>query len=119
MCLLKHVGGAFTHKPSELKDRLSAKASDLVKRAFEDVDDARLLDYHTHVAGVGSDGTGAFVNPKMRTWQHPLHRLKFEVYLSAAGVENKRDADTQFISRLSELVRHTGRKGRHRILAFD
>jgi predicted TIM-barrel fold metal-dependent hydrolase len=119
MCLLKHVGGAFTHKPSELKDRLSAKASDLVKRAFDDVDDAQLLDYHTHVAGVGSQGTGAFVNPKMRTWQHPLHRLKFEVYLSAAGVEDERDADRQFISRLSELVRHTGRKGRHRILAFD
>lgn len=119
MCLLKHVGGAFTHKPSELKDRLSAKASDLVKRAFDDVDDARLLDYHTHVAGVGSNDTGAFVNSKMRTWQHPLHRLKFEVYLSAAGVEDESDADGQFISRLSELIRHTNKRGRHRILAFD
>ena len=119
MCLLKYVGGAFTHKPSELKDRLSAKASDLVKRAFDDVDDARLLDYHTHVAGTGARGTGAFVNPKMRTWHHPLHRLKFEVYLSAAGVEDEDDADNQFVSRLAELVRHAGHRGRHRILAFD
>ena len=119
MCLLKHVGGAFTHKPSELRDRLSPKASDLVKRAFEDVDEARLLDYHTHVAGVGSRGTGAFVNPKMRTWQNPLHRLKFEVYLSAAGVEDESGADNQFVSRLTDLVRHAGRRGRHRILAFD
>jgi predicted TIM-barrel fold metal-dependent hydrolase len=119
MCLLKHVGGAFTHRPSELKDRLSVVASDLVKKSFEDLDDARLLDYHTHVAGVGSRGTGAFVNPKMRTWQHPLHRLKFEVYLSAAGVEEEDDADGQFVSRLTDLVRHTGCRGRHRILAFD
>jgi predicted TIM-barrel fold metal-dependent hydrolase len=119
MCLLKHVGGAFTHKPSELKDRLSAKASDLVKRSFEDVDDARLLDYHTHVAGVGSHGSGAFVNPKMRTWHHPMHRLKFEVYLSAAGVDTEEDADSQFVSRLTDLVRHAGHRGRHRILAFD
>lgn len=119
MCLLKHVGGAFTHKPSELKDRLSVKASDLVKRSFEDVDEAHLLDYHTHIAGVGSHGSGAFVNPKMRTWQHPLHRLKFEVYLSAAGVEDERDADSQFVSRLTDLVRHAGHRGRHRILAFD
>ena len=119
MCLLKHVGGAFTHEPSELKDRLSPKASDLVKKSFDDVDDARLLDYHTHVAGVGARGTGAFVNPKMRTWKHPLHRLKFEVYLSAAGVEDEDTADGQFVSRLAALVRHTGRRGRHRILAFD
>jgi predicted TIM-barrel fold metal-dependent hydrolase len=119
MCLLKHIGGAFTHKPSELKDRLSTKASDLVKRAFEDVDGARLLDYHTHVAGTGARGTGAFVNPKMRTWGHPLHRLKFEVYLSAAGVEDERNADEQFVSRLAELVHHAGQRGRHRILAFD
>lgn len=119
MCLLKHVGGAFTHEPSELKDRLSPPASDLVKKSFEDLDDARLLDYHTHIAGVGSRGTGAFVNSKMRTWAHPLHRLKFEVYLSAAGVEEEEDADGQFVSRLTDLVRHTGRPGRHRILAFD
>jgi len=119
MCLLKHVGGAFTHKPSELKDRLSAKASDLVKRSFEDVDEAHLLDYHTHVAGVGAHGTGAFVNPKMRTWHHPLHRLKFEVYLSAAGVDAEGDADSQFVSRLKDLVRHAGHHGRHRLLAFD
>src|SRR5919112_1703340 len=119
MCLLKHVGGAFTHGPSELKDRLSPKASDLVKKSFEDLDDALLLDYHTHVAGVGSGGTGAFVNPKMRTWLHPLHRLKFEVYLSAAGVEREEAADEQFVSRLTELARHAGHRGRHRLLAFD
>ena len=107
MCLLKHVGGAFTHEPSELRDSLSPKASDLVKKSFDDVDDARLLDYHTHVAGVGARGTGAFVNAKMRTWKHPLHRLKFEVYLSAAGVEDEESADEQFVSRLASLTNIT------------
>jgi uncharacterized protein len=119
MCLLKHVGGAFTHEPSRLRDSLSAKASDLVKRSFEDVDDALLLDYHTHVAGLGARGTGAFVNPKMLTWKHPLHRLKFEVYMSAAGIEDEDAADEQFTTRLTELVRHAGHRGRHRLLAFD
>src|SRR5205085_262887 len=104
---------------SELKDRLSPKASDLVKKSFEDLDEARLLDYHTHVAGTGARGTGAFVNLKMRTWRHPLHRLKFEVYLSAAGVKEEETADEQFVARLTELVRHAGHGGRHRLLAFD
>jgi predicted TIM-barrel fold metal-dependent hydrolase len=119
MCLLKHAGGAFTHRPEELKDRLSPRASDLVKAAFADVDPAHLVDYHTHVAGIGTGGTGNLVNPKMRTWKHPLHRLKFAVYLSAAGVEDMGRADDEFAARLVSLVRHMGAHGKHRLLAFD
>src|SRR5918993_646626 len=106
MCLLKHVGGAFTHRPEELKERLSANASDLVSKAFEDVEASRLVDYHTHVAGTGAGGTDNLVNPKMRSWRHPLHRLKFSVYLSAAGVEDVGRADLQFAERLVRLVSH-------------
>ena len=119
MCLLKHVGGAFTHRPEELKERLSARASDLVKRSFDGVDPARLLDYHTHVAGVGAGGTGCFVNPKMRTWRRPSQRLKFEVYLSAAGVRDEQHADAEFASRLVRLVGNIEGHGKYRLLAFD
>lgn len=119
MCLLKHAGGAFTHKPEELKDRLSSKASDLVKMAFVDVDPARLVDYHTHVAGIGTGHTNNLVNPKMLTWRHPLHRLKFAVYLSAAGVRDVERADLEFVERLVSLVRHIEPHGKYRLLAFD
>ena len=119
MCLLKHAGGAFTHRPEELKDRLSPKASDLVKAAFADVDAARLVDYHTHVAGIGTGGTNNLVNPKMRSWKHPLHRLKFAVYLSAAGVEDVERADLEFAERLVRLVSHIEHHGKYRLLAFD
>jgi predicted TIM-barrel fold metal-dependent hydrolase len=119
MCLLKHAGGAFTHRPEELKDRLSPKASDLVKASFADVDPARLVDYHTHVAGLGAGGTGNQVNPKMRTWRHPFHRAKFAVYLSAAGVEDLGRADAEFAERLVNLVRHIEPHGKYRLLAFD
>src|SRR5215218_42598 len=119
MCLLKHAGGAFTHRPEELKDRLSRKASDLVKTAFADVDPARLVDYHTHVAGLGAGGTGNLVNQKMRTWRHPFHRAKFAVYLSAAGVEDAERADAEFAERLLRLVSHIERRGKYRLLAFD
>ena len=119
MCLLKHAGGAFTHRPEELKERLSRKASDLVKAAFEDVDPARLVDYHTHVVGLGAGGTGNRVNPKMRTWRHPFHRAKFAVYLSAAGVENTERADEEFAGRLVRLVGNIDSHGKYRLLAFD
>jgi len=119
MCLLKHVGGAFTHRPEELKDRLSPRAADLIKAAFADVDPARLVDYHTHVAGLGVGGTGNEVNPKMRSWRHPFHRAKFAVYLSAAGVEDVGRADAEFAGRLVRLVSHIEQRGKYRLLAFD
>jgi len=119
MCLVHFIGGAFKHQPEELRNRLSANAADLVKRAFDDIDPARLVDHHTHVAGVGTSPTGAFVNPKMRTWGHPFHHLKFKVYLSAAGVADVEHADTELIKRLVNLVRHISNHGKHRLLAFD
>src|SRR5215208_6489582 len=116
MCLLKYAGGAFTHRPEELKDRLSPVAAELVEAAFADVDPARLVDYHTHVAGVGAGGTGNQVNPKMLTWRHPLDRAKFAVYLSAAGVEDVRRADAEFAERLVRLVTHIEHRGKYRLL---
>ena len=106
MCLLHHIGGAFTRKPGELKDGISLKAADLIKRAFRDIDPQRLIDHHTHIAGLGSGGTNAFVNPKMLSWAHPFHHLKFKVYLSAAGVEDVERADAELIQRLANLIRH-------------
>ena len=119
MCLVHFIGGAFNHQPHELKDGLSSKASDLVKRAFEDIDPTRLVDHHTHIAGIGTSPTGAFVNPKMRSWGHPFHHLKFKVYLSAAGVADVEQADAQLIKRLVNLVKHISNHGKHRLLAFD
>src|ERR1044072_640620 len=104
MCLLKSPGGTFTHGRGEKKDRLSPKAADLVKAAFADVDPARLVDYHTHVAGLGAGGTGNEVNPKMRPWRPPCPRAKFALYLSAAGVEDLEHADAEFAERLVRLV---------------
>ena len=119
MCLVHFIGGAFKHQPEELRHRLSSNAADLIKRAFDDIDPARLVDHHTHVAGIGTSPTGAFVNPKMRTWGHPFHHLKFKVYLSAAGVADVEQADTELIKRLVNLVRHISNHGKHRLLAFD
>lgn len=118
MCLLHKIGGAFKHSPEQL-DRISSKASDLIKRAFDDIDPSRLIDHHTHIAGLGSQGSGAFVNPKMLTWKHPFHRLKFKVYMSSGGVDHEADADKQFIDRLEKLVAHIPQHGTHRLLAFD
>lgn len=66
MCLA-HSIGAFKHHPEDIT-KLTNQARDLVKRAFDDIDPAQLLDYHTHVAGIRTGANGTFVNPKMRSW---------------------------------------------------
>lgn len=118
MCLLHHIAGAFTQPPEALRDRIGPKAGDLIKRSFDDIDPARLVDYHTHVAGIGK-GTDAFVNPKMLSWTHPLHRLKFKAYLSAGAVTDVECADAQIVERLTRLITSIDGHGKHRVLAFD
>jgi hypothetical protein len=60
MCLIHAIGDAFKHQPEDLDRKLSDQSSDLIKRAFEDVDPQKLVDHHVHIAGLGSGGT--FVN---------------------------------------------------------
>ena len=119
MCLIHSIGGAFTKQPEELDSKLSTKSSDLVKRAFDDIDPAQLIDHHVHIAGLGVGGTNAFVNSKMLTWWHPFHRLKLKVYMSSAGVSDERNADPQAAARLAALVQGIKDHGKHRLLAFD
>jgi len=119
MCLIHSIGGAFKRQPEELDRKLSDKSSDLIKRAFEDIDPEKLIDHHVHIAGLGIGGTKTFVNAKMRTWKHPFHRLKFKVYMSSAGVDDESKADPQVIDRLARLVGHIRGHGKHRLLAFD
>jgi predicted TIM-barrel fold metal-dependent hydrolase len=119
MCLIHAIGGAFTKQPEELSSKLSVKASDFIKRAFDDIDSSRLVDHHVHIAGLGVGGTNAFVSSKMLTWRHPFHRLKLKVYMSSAGVVDEEKADPQAIARLTSLVANIKDHGKHRLLAFD
>jgi len=119
MCLIHSIGGAFTKQPEELSSKLSVKASDLIKRAFDHIDSSRLIDHHVHIAGLGTGGTNTFVNPKMLTWRHPFHRVKLKVYMSSAGVVDEDKADPQAVARLTSLVASIKDHGKHRLLGFD
>ncbi|MHC4550262.1 MAG: amidohydrolase family protein [Planctomycetota bacterium] len=116
---LRQLGGAFDHTPAEMEQGLSADARRLVEQAFEGIDPQRLLDYHTHLIGLGTGGSGAFVSPEMRSWWHLTKRVRFEVYVSASGITDLADADRQYVDRLVDQVRHIPGHGRHLLLAFD
>jgi hypothetical protein len=104
MCLSRFISPQRC--PDNLLRSLSGKASDLVKKSFEDVDPQKQLDYHTHIAGVGAGNSGAFVNPRMLSWKHPFHRVKFSVYRAACGVTDEKSTDEDLVRRLAALVRN-------------
>jgi predicted TIM-barrel fold metal-dependent hydrolase len=105
--------------PDDFMKSISMKAADLVRRVYERIDPAKQTDYHTHIAGVGAGGTGAFVNARMLRWKFPFHRVKFEVYRRACGVTIEKQTDQQMLDRLAELVRANPFSGKHRLLGFD
>jgi len=116
--LYKKVGGNFNPNIKTAKKALSLDAKDLIKRAYQNIDTQKLLDFHVHIAGTGTGGTGAYINPAMDSFWHPFKRMKFNVYLSASGVTDLEQADQQFVKRLVSLARDAG-VGRYQILAFD
>jgi mannonate dehydratase len=106
-------------RPLEQVENLSAEAQQLIARAFQDVDATKLWDVHTHVVGLGKGGTGCWVNPRMRSHFHPIERLRFEIYFSAAGVKHEETADDEYLQRLFALHRAANPKGKLLLLAFD
>jgi predicted TIM-barrel fold metal-dependent hydrolase len=118
--LVTRLGGAFRHAPEEAAAGLSPAAKALVARSFSDLDPAKVLDHHAHLAGVGADGSGNAVNPKMLSWAHPLNRLRFRIYTSASGVDDLAHADRQFAARLVALASAVEPRGpRWLVMAFD
>ena len=117
--LINQIGGASSHKPEDLEEGISPGAQKLINKAFEGIDPARLVDYHTHIVGTGTSGSGAFVNPKMQSWLHPIKRLEFSVYASAAGIKNLDRFDKEWVDRIVRLIQGIKHRGKFRILAFD
>lgn len=117
--LLSTLGAASRRSPHEMRSDLSSRSRALVKRALDGLDPAHLLDYHVHVAGNGSGGTGCCITPQMLSWRHPVKRVQLMVYMACAGVRHLDQADDEFMAHLKDLVRTIEPHGRHCLLAFD
>jgi uncharacterized protein len=117
-CFIDRLGGAFSKSPEELEQSATDETKKLIDQAYDGIDSAKLVDYHTHMLAVGTSARDAFVNSKMRSGFN-LERLKFKIYMSAAGVKNIDSADQEYVERLIRLARGNKRHGKYRILAFD
>ncbi|MCC6900907.1 MAG: hypothetical protein IT377_18155 [Polyangiaceae bacterium] len=102
-------------EPREIRGRARA----LVDEAFDGLDRSRMWDVHVHVTGLGTDGTGCWVNPDMRKWTAPWRQFKFDVYRHAAGITDLARADQQYVERLLALHRMANPAGKLLAFGFD
>ena len=61
--LYTKVGGDFQGPPAGMWTALSPGARELIADAFAGIDADRLVDFHVHVAGLGTEKNGIYVNP--------------------------------------------------------
>ncbi len=117
--LLRALGGAWQPLIPAWHAGLSIRAQELLDQAYSGIDLTRRIDGHVHIAGIGTGGSGCRVNPNLRSPAHPVEFVRFQLYLSAAGVKNLERADEEFVARLDELAATTPRGVRLALLAFD
>ena len=98
---------------------MDGDAKDLVLRALEGLDPAKVWDTHVHVVGIGTGNSGCWVNPKMRSAVHPVRQFEFDVYLAASGVSDMSRVDEEYIERLLTLSRLANPQGKIVCLPFD
>jgi len=113
------IGGNFAGEPQELQAKLTPKAKELIAEAFKGIDPEKLVDFHTHIVGLGVNGNDTYINPDMMSFWHPFQRLQFYIYISASGIKNLNNADSEYIMRLTNLIDNIPNHGRYMILAFD
>ncbi|MDX2083568.1 MAG: hypothetical protein SFV53_06260, partial [Rickettsiales bacterium] len=117
-CSFSSLGVDFAGQPEEMEKNISDGAKKLIENAYADVDPQNLHDHHVHLVGI-DEKVGTQVNPKMLSWLHPFHRIKTQIYLSAAGVDNIKNANEEYIERLVRLIKSNKNHGKFHILAFD
>lgn len=99
--------------PAELLDHPLARA------CWEGIDPTQVWDAHVHLIGLGDNGSGVWVNPRMRQWRHPWQHTQFQFYLNAACADHASDRDGEFLARLLALLDEHAPGVRALLLAFD
>jgi len=98
---------------------VSGAALEMVAQAFEGLNREAVWDAHVHITGIGTGGSGCWVNPKMLRVTAPWRNFKFDIYRAAAGITDMSRADEQYVERLLALHELMNPSGKLVAMAFD
>ncbi len=116
MKILDKIAGDFDPVP-DIKT-LNSDAQDMIMAAMDGLA-GKICDYHVHLIGKGTGETGCEINPKFFSLLHPANKLKYEMYLSAAGVHDEERTDQQYVERFDQLFKSLPGQMKFAMLALD
>jgi hypothetical protein len=116
--VIERLGGHTRRLALEAPGGLSPAARAFVRELLAPFGDAPLVDVHAHLAGQGN-GSGCWVNPRLRSLRHPADWVRFEIYRSAGGIDDPDAPDRAWVEHLAALARALPQPSRHYLLAFD
>ena len=92
---------------------------EIVARAFDDIDPAKVIDAHVHLLGTGGGPDGAWIGDQMTRLTNPLQYARYRFFLNASCVPAGEDASRAYLDRLLACHRATVPGSRLMLLAFD
>ncbi|MCY3750526.1 MAG: amidohydrolase family protein [Gammaproteobacteria bacterium] len=102
--------------PARLPESLANH--ELVRQAFDGLRPGYIWDGHVHLLGTGDSGSGAWINPQLRSLWHPVQYTQLRFYLNASCAAED-NADESFLARLLALRKGFPPQSRFMVLAFD
>ena len=90
-----------------------------LRAVWEGIDPAQVWDCHVHLIGVGDNGSGVWVNPRMRSLWSPWQYAQFRFYMNASCADRAEDRDGAFVDRLLRLLDECPTGFTAMLLAFD
>ena len=94
--------------------------SEWVRAAWQGLDASKVWDCHVHLIGIGDAGSGAWSNPKLDSWLHPIQYAQKLFYLNAGCMHQAPGrVDASYIERLHNLVAGLRPGAKLMLLAFD
>ena len=92
---------------------------EIVARAFEGIDPAKVIDAHVHLLGAGGGPNGAWIGDQMLRLRNPLLHARYRFFLNASCVQADENASRAFLDRLLACHRAAAPGSRLMLLAFD
>ncbi|MCY4349041.1 MAG: hypothetical protein OXC25_04235 [Thiotrichales bacterium] len=97
----------------------SLAAHEIVARAFDGIDPAKVVDSHVHLLGMGGGPNGAWVGKQMLRPTNPLQYARYRFFLNASCVPSDAEPNRAYLDRLLACHRATMPGARLMLLAFD
>ena len=92
---------------------------EIVARALDGIDPAKVIDAHVHLLGIAGGPNGAWIGDQMRRLSNPLQYARYRFFLNASCVRHDDSANRAFLDRLLACHRAALPGSRLMLLAFD